>query len=203
MSTAKRPHGERWVLRQARRLGFGRSQLRRRADRVEAGMLWVTLVAALVMVAVGAAIGTNLRNAGDAAAARQRAVLHEVTAHTLESTEHQPPPALGEALPLVRVSYVDQHGNAREGITTVMIGTKTGAAVAVWLDQAGRMTAAPHSPADSAAYGSTIGFLVVTGSWLVLWGAFRLACIPLNRRRAQAWDADWLAVAPRWLRGQK
>ncbi|WP_329000990.1 hypothetical protein OHA18_41985 [Kribbella sp. NBC_00709] len=203
MSAAKQRHEDSWVLMQARRLGFGRNHLRRRADRVEASMLWVTLVAALLMIGVGAAIGANLRNAGDAAAARQRSALHQVIAYTEESTEHQPPPALGAALPLVRVSYTDQHGTAREGITPVVIGTKADVAVTVWLDRTGSITAAPRSHADSVAYGSTIAFVVVIGSWLVLWTAFRLACIPLNRRRAQAWDAEWLDVAPRWHRGQK
>lgn len=203
MNTATQPHGQLWVRRQARRLGFGRNPLRRRADRVEAGMALLTLVAALLMVAVGAMIGTSLRNSSDAAASRERAVLHEVMAHTLDSTEHQALPAPGEAAPLVRVGYVDQHGIARQGVTSVLGGMKTGTEVTVWLDQAGSIASTPHSAADSVAYGCTIAFLVVTGSWLLLWGAFRLALMVLNRYRSRAWDAEWLNVAPGWPRGQK
>ena len=43
----------------------------------------------------------------------------------------------------------------------------------------------------------------VLGSWLVLWGLFGLARLPLNLRRSRDWDAEWHTVAPRWLHGQK
>jgi hypothetical protein len=62
---------------------------------------------------------------------------------------------------------------------------------------------APRSPSDSAAFGVAAGIFTVLGSWLVLWGLFGLARLPLERRRARDWDAAWDTVAPRWLHGQK
>jgi hypothetical protein len=203
MGAAKQRSGELWVLMQTRRLGFGRNPLRRRVDRIEAALLWCALILALLLVPIGSAVGTSYRNASDATAARQRALLHEVQARTLEGTEFEAPTAPGEVLARVQVGYVDQHGVAREGTTSVVIGTKAGVDVPVWLDQTGQITTAPRTSGDSAALGSTIGVLTITGSWLLLWIAFLLARIPLDRRRARAWDTEWRSVATRWTRGQK
>lgn len=203
MGAARQRSGELWVLMQARRLGFGRNPLRRRVDRTEAALLWCALIFALLLIPIGSAVGTSYRNASDATAARQRAVLHEVQARTLEGTAFDAPTAPGQVLERVRVGYVDQRGVGREGTTSVVIGTKAGVEMPVWLDQTGQITTPPRTIGDSAALGSLIGVLTVTGSWLVLWIAFRLARIPLDRRRARAWDAEWRTVATRWTRGQK
>ncbi len=203
MGAAKGRYGELWVLMLARRLGCGRNPLRRRVDRIEAAMLWCALILAALFVPIGSSAGTAYRNMSDAAADRQRAALHEVTAKTLEGTELDAPTAPGEVMSRVQVGYVDQHGVSHEGLTSVLIGTKAGVDVPVWLDQSGQMVAPPRSPSDSAAMGSMIGLLTITGSWLLIWVAFRLARIPLDRRRARAWDSEWRYVATRWTRGQK
>jgi integrase len=70
---------------------------------------------------------------------------------------------------------------------SVVIGTKAGAAVPVWLDQSGSIVTAPRSKSDSAALGGTLSLFTVLGSWLLLWGLFRLARIPLDRRRFREW----------------
>ena len=62
---------------------------------------------------------------------------------------------------------------------------------------------APRSSSDSAFFGTWAGLLTLAGSWLLLWGVVRLAQVPLNRRRSREGETEWLAVAPRWLRGQK
>jgi hypothetical protein len=203
MSTGKNRSGELWVLMLARRLGFGRNPLRRRSDRIETAVLWCALVAALLLIPIGAAVGTSYRNAGDASAERQRASLHATKARTLESTEGQVPTTPGNVLTRVHISYIDPSGLQRQGSTNVVIGTKADAEVTVWLDQAGDIVAAPRSRGDNAAVGAWTGILMVAGSWLLLWGAVRLARVPLDRRRSRDWAEEWLDVAPRWLRGQK
>ncbi|MEV0287055.1 MULTISPECIES: hypothetical protein [unclassified Kribbella] len=200
MSTVKRRSGERWVLMQARRLGFGRNPLRRPADRIETAVLWCALIAALLMVPVGAAVGTAYRNSSNAAADAQRALLHEVKARTLEGTERYAPSAPGDTLSMVRIGYVDQQGVEREAVTTVVIGTKAGDEVPVWLDRNGNVVRAPRTGVDTAAVGSVIGMLTIAGSWLALWALVRLARIPLDRRRARDWASEWKSVAPRWMR---
>lgn len=199
--SAKRT-GELWVLMHGHRLGLGRNPLRRRSDRIETVLLWCALVAALLLIPVGAAVGTSVRNASDASAAQQRAALYEVKARTLAGTERSVPSAPGDVLSRVRVGYVDQHGVAREGTATVVIGTQAGTDVTVWLDQSGAIASAPRSASDGAAFGATVGLLVVLSSWLLLWGAFWLARIPLDRGRSEDWEDEWRSIAPRWSRGQ-
>ncbi|MEU4295290.1 hypothetical protein AB0E63_44320 [Kribbella sp. NPDC026596] len=203
MSTVKERSGELWVLRQTRRLGIGRNPMRRSSDRVEVGLLWCGLLVALLLIPVAAAIGTSVSRAYGESAARQRAVLHQVKATTLEGTERDVPTAPGDVLSRARVRYVDANGYAREGTASVVIGTKAGDQVTIWLDRSGAIAPSPRSSADSSAFGTSAGFLTLAGTWLLLWGLVRLARVPLDRRRAREWEVEWLAVAPRWLRGQK
>lgn len=203
MSTRKQRSGELWVLMQARRLGVGRNSLRRRSDRIETVLLWCVLVAALVVIPASAAVGTGISHALEASAAQRRAALVQVPAHTLQGTESAVSDTPGSPLSLTQVSYVDPQGVERQGLASVVIGTPAGTSMTIWLDHAGNIVTAPRSRSDSQAFGGTAGVLIAFASWLLLWGLFCLARIPLNRERARDWDADWLAVAPRWLRGQK
>ncbi|MER7251394.1 hypothetical protein [Kribbella sp. NPDC000426] len=203
MSAVMHRSGELWVLMQARRLGFGRNSLRRPSDRLEAALLWCALIAALVMLPVGAAVGTGLQSSLDASAARQRTSLHEVQGRALESADRSVPSVPADVLSMVRVSYVDLHGTERVGMRSVVIGTKAGDTVPVWLDGSGNIVTAPRSKSDSAAFGATLGIFTVLGAWLLLWGLFRLVRVPLDRRRYREWTSEWLSVAPRWLRGQR
>ena len=117
MRAGKQRSGELRVLMQARRLGFGRNPLRRPADRLEAVLLWCVLAVALLMVPLGAAVGTSVGNAIEQSATRQRAALHEVRAQTLEGTERRIPAAPGDVLSRVQVRYLDQHGVERRSAT--------------------------------------------------------------------------------------
>ncbi|MBB5978415.1 Rv1733c family protein [Kribbella solani] len=201
MSTGKQRAGELWVLMQVRRLGIGwKNPLRRWSDHAETVLLWCALVLALLMIPAAAAIGTGVSHSLEASAARQRAVLHEVQGRTVVGTEGTLPSAPGSPLSLTQVSYVDPQGTEHEVLASVVTGTPAGATVPVWLDSSGHPVTAPRSESDNRAFGGTAGFFVVFGSWLLLWGLFRLACVPLNRRRLQDWDTEWREIAPRWLR---
>ncbi len=203
MGTEKQRSGELWVLMQTRRLGFGRNPLRRWSDRAETMLLWCALLAALLLVPAGAAVGMSVRTSLNTTAAQQRAVLHEVRARTVESTERMVPSAPGDVLSRARVSYTDPQGVDRESVAGVAMGTKTGVDVTIWIDSAGNIVTAPRSRSDSAAFGVAAGIFTVLGSWLLLWGLFGLARLPLDRRRSRDWDAEWDTVAPRWLHGSK
>ncbi|TDO46638.1 hypothetical protein EV643_11021 [Kribbella sp. VKM Ac-2527] len=50
------------VLMQLRRLGFGRNPLRRRVDRLESALLLGVLVAALLVIAAAAVLGTTIHS---------------------------------------------------------------------------------------------------------------------------------------------
>jgi hypothetical protein len=188
---------------QLRRLSLRDNPLRRRSDRLETWLLWCAVVGALLMIPIGAATGNAVRAALDDSSARERAGLRQVEARTLESAEHEVPSAPGDVLTVLKVEYVDPHGQARQGFAPVVRGTRAGAEITIWLDRDGTVVPTPRSASDNVAFGASAGFGTVVGSWLLLWGLFRLARIPIDRRRMRAWDAEWATVAPRWYRGQK
>ncbi len=203
MSTGKQRSGELWVLMLDRRLGFGRNPLRRWSDQAETVLLWFALITAMLLVPMGAAVGTSVRSSLNASAAQQRSALHEVRARTLENSERMVPGAPGDVRSRARVSYTDPQGTVREGVASVVMGTKAGVEMTIWLDGSGNIVAAPRSRSDSAAFGAAAGIFTVLGSWLLMWGLFGLARLPLDRRRSRDWDAEWDAVAPRWHHGRK
>jgi hypothetical protein len=73
-----------------------------------------------------------------------------------------------------------------------------GAEVKVWLDKSGRPVAAPVSTVDSVG----VGVLVAFFGWLIAVGLIALAGWGLHhvldRRRYQAWAAEWARVEPDW-----
>ncbi len=202
MSIGQNRSGERWVLMQARRLGFGRSPLHRTVDRIESAIILCAVLVALLITPVAAAVGTAVRNASEHAAAQRRAVLSQVQARTLENTESALPDAPGQVTSRVRVAWTDPAGWPREGRTNVAIGTKKDTEVTVWLDGSGAITAPPRPAGDSAAVGGAVGLSLAMMSWLLIAGLARLSVVPLNRRRMRDWEREWEAVATRWRHRQ-
>jgi hypothetical protein len=197
MSTTRQRRGELSVLMQLRRLGFGRNPLRRRVDRLESALLLGVLVAALLAIPAAAALGTTIRNRAEHTAAQQRAELHPVQARTLENTAKAVPSARGQIATPVRVIWFDALGSPQEGWADVLIGTKAGTELTIWLDRTGARARAPRESADSAALGVAAGVTMPMLVWPLLWGLFRLARLPLDRRRAQEWAREWEQVSPR------
>jgi hypothetical protein len=185
---------------QARRLGFGRNPMRRSSDRFEAVLTVIVLMTALLMVPVGAAAGTSIREASETGAAEQRALLHQVRARTTEDA----PPLTGQEIGLVTwpvgVIWQDETGLDHRGRTDIAMGTKANTEVTVWVDRSGAVAEPPRPGGDSAAIGAAAGFGFIAGSWLVLWLVLLAARRPLDRRRLAGWAAEWQQVAPRWTR---
>jgi hypothetical protein len=185
---------------QARRLGVSRTPLRRPSDRFEALLTWILVMVGLLMIPVGAAAGTSIRDDSLRRAEQERALLREVPARTVDDA----PPLAGQELGTitwpVSVAWQDETGLDHHGRAEVVLGTKAGTEVSVWIDRSGAVVKSPPSSGDSAAIGGAAGFGVVAGSWPALWLVLLAARRPLNRRRLAAWAAEWEQVAPRWTR---
>ena len=190
------------VLMWLRRLDFGRNPLRRRVDRLESALLLGVLMAALLVVPAAAALGTTIHDRAENAATRQRAALRQVQARTLENTAEIVPSTPGQVTTRVRIGWLDPAGSTREGSADVVIGTKAGTELTIWLDRAGAIARAPRASADSTALGSAAALTLPMLGWPLLWATFRLARRPLDRRRAQDWAREWEQVSPRWTRPQ-
>jgi hypothetical protein len=198
MSTNQQRPGEGWVRMQARRLGLGRSPLRRRVDRVEALLRLGTVMLALLMIPVAVGLGTAVRDASEHAAAERRAELQQVRAQALEDAFAGTSVVPGQISWPIRVAWQDAQGVERQGIAEGPVGTRAGADVTIWLDPTGRIVAPPRQPGDSTALGVSAGLGAVIVSWLALSGLFVLARRPLDRRRADDVDREWAEVSRRW-----
>jgi hypothetical protein len=202
MSSTDQRRSELWALMQLRRLDLRHNPLRRRVDRTESLLLSAMLFAALLLVPAAAALGTAIADASERSATQRRAELRPVQARTLEDTASAVPSVPGQMASRVRVGWTDEAGLPREARSDVVIGTKAGTAVTIWLDRAGAVSPAPRQPADSAALGAAAGLTAVMLGWPSLWGLFRLARIPLDRKRARDWEREWAEISPRWKRSQ-
>ncbi|WP_328324748.1 hypothetical protein OHA70_34070 [Kribbella sp. NBC_00382] len=183
-----------------RRFGFGRNPLRRRVDRLESTVLLTALLVALLSIPVAMVLGTAVRDHQDALANEERAGLQQVTARTLEDTATLVPTAPGQIASEVRIAWVDATGVSHEGRADVLIGTRAGAELPIWLDRSGAIHRAPREPGDSTAIGVGAGTGLLMLVWVIAWGLFSLARRSLDHRRDQAWTAEWEQISSRWTR---
>jgi hypothetical protein len=200
MSTTHEHRAELFMLMQLRLLGFGRNPLRRRVDRLEAVLLMVALTVASLVIPAAAAFGTAIRDRAEHAAAQERAHTRAVVARTLEDSDEAALLSPGLTTTRVRVGWFDASGSAREDRADVLIGTKSGSELTIWLDPDGKVTRAPRPPSDSAALGVVAGMGMAVLAWPLLIVVVRLARRPLDHHRAEEWAREWREVSPRWTR---
>jgi hypothetical protein len=183
-----------------RRFGFGCHPLRRRVDRLESAALLSALLVALLAIPVAVVLGTTIRDHQESVAAAQRAGLQQITGRTLEDTATMVPTAPGQIVSEVRIAWSDATGAPREGRADVLIGTRAGAELTLWLDRSGAVHRAPRELGDCAALGAGAGAGLLTLAWMIAWGMYRLARRSLDRRRDQAWTVEWERISSRWTR---
>lgn len=187
------------VLMWLRRFRFGSNPLRRRVDRVESAVLISALLVALLAIPAAAVLGVTVRDHSEQTAAQQRSGLVQVQARTLENAEIVPS-APRQLVSQVRVAWFDAAEHPQEGRADVLIGTKAGTAVTIWLDRSGAIARAPREPGNSTALGTGAALALLMMAWPALWGLFWLAQQSLNRRRTEDWAREWEQVSPRWTR---
>ncbi|GAB2970537.1 hypothetical protein GCM10023080_037670 [Streptomyces pseudoechinosporeus] len=177
--------------------------LRRRCDVVEA---WTALVVA-VLLCVGAPLaglvtGWQAYDAARDAAAEQRAERHRVRAEVTEQAPTAIPTATGGKQPTywVAVRWTESGERERTGEAPVPAGTRPGDHTHVWLDDTGRIVAAP---ADSTAIWQqtlTVGGCATGGAaTVVLAGHYVVRRVALHRRMAE-WEREWARTGPEWGR---
>ncbi|MET9272098.1 hypothetical protein [Kribbella sp. NPDC003557] len=189
---------ELYVVMQLRLLSFGNNPLRRRVDRLEAVLRIVALTAALLVIPAAAALSATVRDRAEQSAAQARAEVRPVQARTLDGTAQAVPSTLGLTTTPVRIRWYDGRGAPHEAKADVLIGTKAGTELTIWLDRSGAMRPAPRPPADSAAPAVATGITLPMLAWPLIFGLFRLSRRPLDRRRAEEWAREWRQVSPRW-----
>ena len=189
------------LARMARWLGFDRNPLRRGTDRVE-GILRLVMIIVVVAVVPATAVAAD-RWADHyflhQAQARQAAD-HQVTAVLLRDA-----PAIGTPDPYtsmqtawVPARWQPPRQPPRTGEVLAVAGAHKGSTVRTWIDPSGKVT---DPPVDQRFIVGSVWLAVMATcqlSLLVLLAAAVLVRRGLDRRRLNAWEAEWRASGPLW-----
>ena len=201
MRSHKNRTPERRLARLARWLGFDRNPLRRRTDRIEAALRLVMMIMLVAAVPAAAVL-----------AGQQADHLALNQAHTQQAKDHlvkavllQQAPATGVPNPYtsVQTAWVPARWQPpglppRTGQVLAPAGARAGTTVRTWIDASGAVTNPPFDHRDIVGEVCIAVVATCLGSWLVLLASSALARRALDRRRLNAWDAEWRASGPRW-----
>jgi hypothetical protein len=200
-----RRHENRWpgrcLARLARWFGFDRNPLRRGTDRVQAALRLITVV--LLVAAVPAAAVAAGRQADRLALNRahaEQARDHLVTAVLLQNAPATgiPDPYTDVQMTWVQARWQPPGQPPRTGQVLALAGARRGSTVQTWIDPSGAVTGPPMSHRDIAGDVCLAAVGTCLVSWLVLMVAGMVARRALDRRRLNAWEAEWRASGPLW-----
>ncbi|GAA0909682.1 Rv1733c family protein [Streptomyces thermoalcalitolerans] len=165
--------------------------LRRREDVVEA---WIVLVMLVVAVLGGALVGTVATRAIDQDLARQRADRHPVQAVLLTDTPSSTPANSPRLTAMVRWTAPD--GTVQTGRAPVDEGLRAGTTITVWQDDRGVLVPPPPDPTEARVEAVLLGCAAALAFVGVTYAATALARRRLDRRRYDRWAAEWALIGP-------
>jgi len=185
----------------ARWLGLDRNPLRRGTDRIEATMrlvMVILLVAAVPVAAVAAGRWADHHARHQIQA--QQAADHLVTAVLLQDA---PVTGVPDPYTSVQTTWVSARWQppgqpSRTGQVLAVAAARKGSTVRIWIDPSGAVTAPPLDHRDIVGDVLLAVMATCLGSWLVLLAAGMLARRALDRRRLNAWEAEWRVSGPLW-----
>jgi len=187
--------------RLARRLGLDGNPLRRRSDIVAAWLLPAAVVAFLSLCPVVAGVTSSWIRADNAAVQRAELTWHKVTAVLLQSA---PGPEESDGGVNTWMAWTPAKwnfdGRQHTGQVPVAAQASAGSKVVALLDRTGQVMTPPLNAAQVTARIDMTASLVMAVVTVLLAGLALLAARILDNRRLAGWEADWLAVGPRWSR---
>ena len=177
----------RWQLR-----ALGRNPLVRTSDRLEALAFLAVLVTALFVIPVAGHAGDLTYDTSMRTVAEQAATRHSVTAVVIEGSTGMP--ADFESSAYVRVQWREGAQVRTEHVVSPAT-VEAGSALTVWLDQDGRVVAAPLTEVDARINAVGVAWTV----WLTAVVFSTLAALVirrgLDRTRARQWERELALLA--------
>lgn len=181
--------------------GLVGSALCRRTDRVEAVVVVVLALLAMVMAPLAATIALGVYQRDTVEAAASTAQRTKVTATLVENAvQHRVPSAERGGSPpaSARVQWEFPQGQLESEILPVAAGQRAGDQVAIWVDRAGHHADAPMTHGDTLVSALVIAVDVVLLGWLLLGLMWWMVSRGLNRINAAQWDVEWARHGPGW-----
>ncbi len=188
-----------WASRWLRGRRPDRNPLRRGSDRAETAV-FVLLLAAFIAAAPFAAYGAaNWSHAASVRAERvQQASSRQVRAVLLEAAINLGSYSSGTGMGFeADARWRAPDGQVQTGLVAVSARARAGSTVTITTNQAGQLIV-PWSPPEIAERADLAGTVAVAALLVALIVAAALTRWGLDRRRLAAWDAEWLAMGPRW-----
>ncbi len=183
--------------------GWDRNPLRRRIDRVEAGVLAGLIMAFLIGAPFLVAGAGHLARAAGLRALRTQATWSQVSA-----TVPRAAPNHGEEIPgqldtvFVQGRWTAPDGQPRSGLIATSQGVAVGNTTRIWVSRAGSPTGAPRERSELLGWTpiAEVGTALVLA--LIFFLAVRLQRWLFERSRLACWHRAWRAQGPRWT-GQR
>jgi hypothetical protein len=185
------------------RMWLRHNDMMRRTDWVQAALLVAVFAAAIVLLPIALAAGSETYASRSQVVQEQRQTRHPATATLMQDAPPVTYGTHGEVVTKfadVPARWTAPDGSERTGKVTAKQGTKSGEPVRIWLDEAANPVAEPLKHADAAVAG-IVTAMSIWGSVVVgLFVLYRLARFGLNRYRSAAWEREWARVEPDWTR---
>jgi hypothetical protein len=184
-----------------RRLGGDGNPLRRREDFIEAWLAPIAIALFLILSPVVVFAACAVVHAENAATRQAESSYRPVHAVLLQSSvgpadaDHGANTWLTPTL--ARWTF---DGRPHVGDVPAPSSTAEGSVITIWLSRAGRVQSPPLTAGQARDHAiiATVTALSALATLLMVlpWLARRV----LDKRRLASWEADWLAVGPRWTR---
>jgi hypothetical protein len=186
-----------FVMRRVRLYRPDGNPLRRRWDRIEAVVVVILILLAVASLPLTLALGTRVLSLGTA----QVSAGHWINAQLVADAPPGTTSAYRVVYPSVTVRW-QEDGQVLTAPAPVRWGMRAGDRVKLWMDEKGVLAAAPPDQVELTLQAVMAGLVVFFAACTALGGMYGVARWALDRRRAAAWDEDWVTADARW-RGQK
>jgi hypothetical protein len=186
-------------IRRSRLFGWDRNPLRRRIDRVEAGMLAGLITAFLIGAPFLVAGAGHLARAAGLRALRTQATWSQVSATVPRAPPNQSDQLSGQLdTVLLQARWTAPDGQPRSGLIPTSQGVAVGNSARIWVSRSGSLTGAPRGRSELLGWTpiAEVGTAIVLA--LIFFLAVRLQRWLFERRRLACWHRAWRAQGPRW-----
>lgn len=179
--------------------GAGGNPLRRDADRSRARLRATFMLACLLAVICGVAVGRSAWTDASRAAAEIARHRSPVTAVTVGSTTYRAGSGPGtRPVPVAPATWRDTSHRVHTETVPVPAATRNGATVRLWIDGKGNATTAPPGTADIAVNAISLGIGASAGIALAAGAVVYVRQRVVDARSGRAWESEWESVEPRW-----
>ncbi len=189
-------------MRRSRMFGWDRNPLRRRIDRVEAGVLAGLIAVFLIGAPVLVAGAGHLARAAGLRALRTQATWSQVSATVPRAAPNQSESSWQLDTVLLQARWTAPDGQSRSGLITTSPGVVVGNTTRIWVSRSGSPTGAPRERSELLGWTpiAEVGTAIVLA--LMFFLAVRLQRWLFARSRLACWHKAWRAQGPRWT-GQR